>query len=279
MPPDFAPRLLVTLVILAGTAGCAGVGFADPVRPTAPPTANLTGRWRVEAVVPPGQPFDGKYTTTWELQDSGGRPSGSGVWSNGARSQYVGRVDGANVHLDRTDENGFRGTFDGTLSPDGQMMTGRCQNDPTSPAGNNAACTWTAWREPAAPPPPLSGPPPPAPGSPGQTIHNLTGRWQVEADVPPGQPFAGRYTTTWELTDQGGQLTGSGLWSNGARSAYAGWLRAGVIHLDRTDTNGFHATFDGAISADGTSMTGSCKNDPASSGGNAATCTWTARRL
>ncbi len=271
-----ARRWVGALTILAAAAGCAGAGFADPVRRTSPPTANLTGRWQVEAVVPPGQPFAGQYTTTWELQDGGGRPMGSGVWSNGARSQYVGWVSGSSVHLDRTDENGFRAAFDGTLSPDGQTMTGRCQNDPTAPLGNNASCTWTARRERAAPSPPLSGSPP---ASPGQVIHNLTGRWQVEADVPPGQPFAGRYTTTWELTDQGGQVTGNGVWSNGARSAYAGWLRAGVIHLDRTDTNGFHATFDGALSADGASMTGSCKNDPTSAGGNAATCTWTARRL
>jgi hypothetical protein len=244
--------------------------------PAAAPAGSLTGRWQVTAVVPPGQPHPGTYTTTWELTDSGGQLWAGSLWSNGARSRYAGWVRGNVVHFDRTDENGFRGTFDGTLSPDGGTMTGEGRNDPASPGGNTASYTWTAQRIGAAPPPAVAAPPPPPP--PAASV-SLSGRWQVTAIVPSGQPYPGTYTTIWEVTDSGGQLWGTGVWSNGTRSRYVGWLRGNVVHLDRTDDNGFRGAFDGSLSPDGRVMSGSGRNDPSSPSGNSATYTWTAQRL
>jgi len=134
-----------------------------------------------------------------------------------------------------------------------------------------------------APPPPAYGPPSASGGPPRYGVApagNLSGQWNVTEVVPPGQPFAGTWTSTWEMTDGGGQLSASGVWSNGGpHSRYAGWVRDGVVHFDRTDDSGFRGVFDGSLSPDGNAMSGVGRNDPTSPGGNAASYSWTARRM
>jgi hypothetical protein len=213
------------------------------------------------------------------MTDRGGQLWASGVWADGPSSRYAGSVRGGAVHLDRTDENGFRGAFDGSLSPDGNVMSGVGRNDPTSPGGNTAAYTWTAQRifaGTAAAAPPSSAPLPPPPPA---ATDNLTGRWQVTETVPFGQPFAGTYTGTWELIDSGGHLSGGGAWSIGPRGRYVGWRRGATVHLDRIDEGGFRGSFDGSVGPHGAMMRGVGRNDPSSPGGNSASYNWTARRM
>ena len=132
-------------------------------------------------------------------------------------------------------------------------------------------------------PPPAYGRPPVSGGPPSYGVApagNLGGQWRVTEVVPSGQPFAGTWTSIWEMTDADGQLWATGVWSNGGpRSRYAGWVRGGVVHFDRTDENGFRGVFDGSLSPNGNAMSGEGHNDPTSPGGNAATYTWTAERI
>ena len=223
-----------------------------PPRYSAAPAGTLAGQWRVTEVVPPGQPFAGTYTTTWEMTDSGGQLWASGVWSNGPRSRYAGSVQGGAVHFDRTDENGFRGAFDGSLSPDGNVMSGVGRNDPTSPGGNAAAYTWTAERifagtATAAPPAP---PPPPA------ATLNLHRPLARDRNRAAGPTVRGDVHGHVGLTDSGGQLSGDGAWSIGPHGRYTGWRRGATIHLDRTDDSGFRGSFEGTVGPHGATMRG-----------------------
>ncbi len=109
--------------------------------------ADLTGTWTVAEVVPPGQGGAGTYPGQWVLQNINGQLSGSATWSTVNRhSTLSGSVIGDAVHIQRVDTDGFRGFFDGTVSPDGSTMSGTGQNDPSSPGGNAATYTWTAVR-------------------------------------------------------------------------------------------------------------------------------------
>lgn len=132
-------------------------------------------------------------------------------------------------------------------------------------------------------PPPAYARPPATGGPPSSGVApagNLSGQWFVTEVVPSSQPFAGTWTSTWDMTDAGGQLSAAGTWSNGGpHSRFAGWVRGGVVHIDRTDDNGFRGIFDGGLSPDGNAMSGEGHNDPTSPGGNAATYTWTAQRI
>ena len=47
------------------------------------------------------------------------------------------------------------------------------------------------------------------------------------------------------------------------------------VHLDRVDGSGFHAFFDGHVTSNGNSMSGTGVGDPASPGGNNSTYSWT----
>lgn len=265
MRTDLLPLLLLSL----SACHVAPAGHAAPMNPGSP-QSNLTGQWQVEAITPPGQPFPGTYTTVWDLQGSGAQISGVGVWSNGAQSRYSGWINGASVHLDRVDSNGFRGGFDAKLSPDGNSMTGTGRNDPSAPGGNTATYSWTARRV---------GAPPPSYAAPTQPASGLTGQWRAEAITPPGQPFPGTYTTTWDLQESSGRISGTGVWSNGTQSRYSGQISGASVHLERVDSSGFRGSFNGTLSPDGRSMTGGGRNDPTSPGGNTASYSWSAKRM
>ena len=107
----------------------------------------------------------------------------------------------------------------------------------------------------------------------------IDGRWIVEANLPEGQPHAGRYTTIMSLTENGGQVAGSSRWSNGANSRYSGTVVGHTVRLERADTNGFEGVFEGAFSEDGHSIVGTGQNDPSSPHGNSATYSWWAKRI
>jgi hypothetical protein len=109
--------------------------------------SGISGRWRLNAVIPSGQPYPGTYTIDINLTESNGILNGSGTWFNGVNSNFTGEIRNGNITLYRTDTSGFRGTFYGTLRPDGQME-GTGNNDPSSPGGNTATYTWTAVRLP-----------------------------------------------------------------------------------------------------------------------------------
>lgn len=106
----------------------------------------LSGRWRLVAVVPPGQPYAGTYTIDIDLTDQNGSLTGTGTWSNGPRSQFTGTVRDGEIILNRVDNGGFRGTFRGRVTENGTRMEGTGRNDPSSPGGNTATYTWTASR-------------------------------------------------------------------------------------------------------------------------------------
>jgi len=139
-----APFLTSALVASLAAQACGGATPAANVPPSSLPPNSA---WLIEAVTPQGQPFPGTYTVRVALTDTDGRLSGSGVWSTGDRTTFSGWRRGEAVHLDRVDEAGFRGVFEGELSANGQTMKGTGYNDPSSPGGNSAHYTWTAARQ------------------------------------------------------------------------------------------------------------------------------------
>jgi hypothetical protein len=110
-------------------------------------TGTPFGIWRLTAIVPPEQPYAGTYTIDITLIEHNGLLSGSGIWSNGVNSHFTGELKNGEIILYRTDPGGFRGTFYGKFRADGQME-GTGSNDPSSPGGNSASYTWTAFRLP-----------------------------------------------------------------------------------------------------------------------------------
>lgn len=137
---------ILVLVACGGSNSSAPAASANNVQ--APPKAeNLSGVWSVEVVVPPGSGGSpGTYQGTWDIADSDGVVSGTAEWpSVGARGRLSGSIHDGKVQLQRVDETGFRGSFEGQLAPDGSMH-GSGANDPSSPHGNTATYTWTAHR-------------------------------------------------------------------------------------------------------------------------------------
>jgi hypothetical protein len=125
----------------------AGTGIGPLADSGAAALADLTGMWTVAEVVPPGQLGAGTYPGQWVLQNINGQLSGFATWSTVNRNSTLsGSVIGDAVHIQRVDTDGFRGFFDGTVSPDGSTMSGTGQNDPSSPNGNAATYSWTAAR-------------------------------------------------------------------------------------------------------------------------------------
>ena len=79
--------------------------------------------------------------------EQNGKLTGSGTWSNGARSNFTGEVKNGEVVLYRVDSGGLRGTFWGKVTA-GRRMEGTDQNDSSSPGGNSSSYSWTAVRLP-----------------------------------------------------------------------------------------------------------------------------------
>ncbi len=107
----------------------------------------------------------------------------------------------------------------------------------------------------------------------------LSGKCRLVQVLTPGQRYAGTFTIVINLTEQNGNLTGAGTWSNGARSNFIGTVRNGEVILNRVDSGGFRGSFRGRVTGNGTRLEGTGSNDPSSPGGNTAAYTWTASRL
>jgi hypothetical protein len=110
-------------------------------------STGVSGQWRLESIVPPGQPYAGTYLAEMDLTEQGGVLSGRIRWYSGVVSTVSGELRNGEVVLHRVDDSGFRAVFQGRVTGEGRME-GTGYNDPSSPGGNSASYTWTAHRLP-----------------------------------------------------------------------------------------------------------------------------------
>jgi len=113
-------------------------------------------------------------------------------------------------------------------------------------------------------------------GAAGAATVDVTGKWDIEEVIPSSQAFAGTYAAVFTLKETGDKVAGTAVWDGDVMSTLTGTVHGRKIHLDRVDASGFRAFFDGRVSANGNSMSGTGIGDPSSPGGNSSTYTWTA---
>jgi hypothetical protein len=143
----------ISFVFLAlSIAACSGTKSSQSAS-----TENLSGTWQLTLTVPVNGTADngngGVYPAEVVFTQTGDSISGSANWGNGqVLGTITGTVNGSNVTMTRVDTTRvFRGSLDGTVSADGNSMSGTGANDPTVDNGNAATYTWTAERGAAAP--------------------------------------------------------------------------------------------------------------------------------